>query len=415
MISLLLYNTGLLLYRLALGIAAPFHAKAGKFIRGRKQLFKKMEERLATDPRPKVWIHCASLGEFEQGRPVMEAIRKQYPSLSLVLTFFSPSGYEVKKNDAIADHIFYLPLDSKGNAQRFLDIVQPCCALFVKYEFWYHYLSALYRKNIPAILFSAIFQQRHPFFKWYGGLYRKMLGFYQQLFVQDEASLQLLQGIGVSAVQIAGDTRFDRAARILAQDKTFPAVETFKQDHTLIVAGSTWQEDTALLEQALRLLPAHYKLLIAPHETDEAHIDKVKAAFPGQYCLWTDPPESQARSRVCIVHTVGQLAYLYRYADIVWVGGGFTRSGIHNAIEPAVFGKPLFWGPEYSRYREAAELIAAGAAESLATPDALAAALLHKEALLLMGSKAESYVQSQLGATEKIMRYLSEKCLFRIA
>ncbi len=370
-----------------------------------------MRDQLATDPRPRIWIHCASLGEFEQGRPVMEALRRQYPSFSLVLTFFSPSGYEVRKNDESADHIFYLPLDSRRHAKRFLNLVQPHCALFVKYEFWYHYLATLHRMGIPTILFSAIFQPRQPFFKWYGGLYRKMLLFYQQLFVQDEASVALLERLQVRNVQIAGDTRFDRAARVLEQNKHFPAVEAFGRDSRLIVAGSAWHEDAALLAQALDGLPPVYKLLIAPHNTSEGDIQKIKELFPGKHCLWTDAPELLAQSRVAIVHTVGQLAYLYRYAYAVWVGGGFTRSGIHNAIEPAVFGKPLFWGPTYERYREATELIAAGAARSLDSAKALQQVLGDEKALLQMGSRAVEYVHGQLGATRKVMNYLSEKCL----
>lgn len=341
----------------------------------------------------------------------MEALRQQYSSLSLVLTFFSPSGYEAKKNDGCADHIFYLPLDSKRHARLFLDIVQPRCALFVKYEFWYHYLKTLHKRNIPTILFSAIFQPRHPFFKWYGGLYREMLTLYQQLFVQDEASMRLLERLNIRNVQIAGDTRFDRAARVLDQNKHFPSIETFAKNSKLIIAGSTWHEDAALLAHVLRELPKHYKLLIAPHNTSESDINKVKELFPAKHCLWTDSEERLAESRVAIVHTVGQLSYLYRYASVVWVGGGFTRSGIHNAIEPAVFGKPLFWGPVYARYREATELIAAGAAVSLSQPEALLKALSDENALLQMGNRAANYVQSQLGATEKIMRYISEKCL----
>lgn len=363
------------------------------------------------DKRVKIWIHCASLGEFEQGRPLIEAIKLRYPSLSIVLTFFSPSGYEVKKDFEGADHIFYLPLDSRRNAARFIALVQPCCALFVKYEFWYHYLETMHRKGIPTILVSAIFQERHPFFKWYGSLYRKMLGFYRQVFVQDETSRTLLANIGIGQVQIAGDTRFDRAAKVLELDRFFPALEIFKGDHQLIVAGSNWQEDNELLEKVLHQLPGNYKLLIAPHETDEATISRIRSLFPGESCLWTDEVNSFAKSRVCIVNTVGQLAYLYKYADAVWVGGGFTRSGIHNVIEPAVFGKPVLFGPTYNRYREAVEMIAAGAALSLSSPEVLLATLQDKNALLQMGSKAKQYVGSQLGATDKIMSYLSEKYL----
>ncbi len=411
MINLLLYHTGIFLYGLALRIASPFHAKAQKFIKGRKGLLEKIQEQLAADKRSKVWIHCASLGEFEQGRPVMEALKQQYPALSIVLTFFSPSGYEVKKNFEGADHIFYLPLDSKRNARRFVDLVQPCCALFVKYEFWYHYLSALHRQHIPTVLFSAIFQERHPFFKWYGGLYRKMLGFYQQVFVQDEASRALLETINIRNVQIAGDTRFDRAARVLEQNRSFPALDLFKGDHQLLIAGSNWQEDNELLAKALQRLPSGYKLLIAPHETDEATIARTRALFPNGNCLWTDDENTFAANRVCIVNVIGQLAYLYKYADAVWIGGGFTRSGIHNVIEPAVFGKPVFFGPTYQRYLEAVEMIAAQAALSLDDPGTLCTMLQNKNALLQMGSNAQQYAYNQLGATGKIMHYLSEKCL----
>lgn len=369
---------------------------------------------MAADPKQKIWIHCASLGEFEQGRPVIEAIRERYPDLSIVLTFFSPSGYEVKKNYEGADHVFYLPLDSRRNASLFISIVQPQCALFVKYEFWYHYLHILHRQQIPVVLFSAIFQPRHPFFKWYGSLYRKMLGFYQQIFVQDHASAALLKTIGMDRVQVAGDTRFDRSARVLELDKTFHTIELFKEGSKLIIAGSTWHEDDILLEKTLQLLPDHYKLIIAPHETDEEHISSLQGLFP-ESCLWATDEGTFRKSRVCIIRTVGQLAYLYKYADVVWVGGGFTRSGIHNIIEPAVFGTPVFFGPNYKRYREASEMIAAHAAESLSEPEALAAAIQNENALLLMGSNAREYVTGQLGATARIMVYLSAKCLSSIA
>lgn len=410
MLPLLLYNTGIFLYGAALRLAAPFHRKAGLFVRGRKDIFGKIKVQLATDKRPKVWIHCASLGEFEQGRPLIETIRGQYPGYSIVLTFFSPSGYEVRKYYKEADHIYYLPLDSAGHAERFVALVQPVCALFVKYEFWYHYLRTLHRRGIPAILFSAVFQPRHPFFKWYGGLYRQMLAFYDQIFVQQEASRDLLAQIGITRVQVAGDTRFDRAAGILEQDKSFHTIEIFKEGHKLIVAGSTWHEDELLLEKALHSLPPDYKLLIAPHETDDANISRIQTLFEGESCLWATDESTFRQSRVCIVHTVGQLAYLYKYADVVWVGGGFTRSGIHNIIEPAVFGKPVLFGPNYSRYREAVDMLAEDAAASMSTPKAFTTLLKQEKALSQMGDNAGRYVQRQLGATGKIMGYLSEKC-----
>jgi 3-deoxy-D-manno-octulosonic-acid transferase len=366
------------------------------------------------DNRKKIWVHCASLGEFEQSRPVIEAIKGRYPNISIVLTFFSPSGYEVKKNYQYADHVFYLPLDTRHNAVRFIDLVQPQCALFVKYEFWYHYLYTLHQRNIPTVLFSAIFQPRHPFFKWYGSLYRKMLSFYQQIFVQDEESALLLKQINTDHVQIAGDTRFDRSARVLEMNKTFRTIEIFKGTGKLIIAGSTWPEDEQLLKRTLRSLPDNYKLLIAPHEVDDKHISSIQQLFPDS-CLWATDEESFRESRICIVHTVGQLAYLYKYADIVWVGGGFTRSGIHNIIEPAVFGIPVFFGPHYKRYREATEMIAAGAVQSITNAESFSAAIQQKDALLLMGNNAKKYVMNQVGATNSIVDYLSEKCLASIS
>lgn len=403
-----------MLYRLAIRLAAPFHAKARRFVKGRQGLLQRIAEALEPDTRPRVWMHCASLGEFEQGRPVLEAIRERFPGYSLVLTFFSPSGYEAKKTYAGADHIFYLPVDSRRHAQQFLDLVQPRCALFVKYEFWYHYLDTLRRRQIPTLLFSALFQPRHPFFKWYGGLYREMLRSYRHIFVQDEASRRLLEQIGISQVTVAGDTRFDRAAGVLSQDKSFRSIEVFREGHTLLVAGSTWPGDEQLLAQAFRQLPGYYKLLIAPHEVDEAHISRLLALFPGS-CLWASDEDTYRSSRVCIVHTVGQLAYLYKYADATWIGGGFTRSGIHNVVEPAVFGSPVFFGPVYDRYQEAVEMIQRNAAASVSDARELVAALDNKEALLRMGSNAQEYVQQKLGATKAVMGYLAEKCLPSIA
>lgn len=392
-------------------LAAFFNAKAKLFVQGRKNILKHIETKLSTDKRQKVWVHCASLGEFEQGRPIIEAIKTQYPQYSIVLTFFSPSGFEVKKNYEFADHIFYLPLDSKSNAGQFVSLVNPVCVLFVKYEFWYHYLRVLHERNIPAILFSSIFQSRHPFFKWYGSLYRKMLDWYAQIFVQDAASAKLLYDIHVRNVQIAGDTRFDRSAKVLEMDKSFRTIEVFKENHKLIVAGSTWIDDEVLLRKTLKALPREYKLLLAPHEINDVNISRIQTLFPGESCLWAADEGEFRISRVCIIHTVGQLSYLYKYADIVWIGGGFTRSGIHNVIEPAVFGKPIFFGPGYERYREAVEMIAINAAKSVTHANDFAHAILdNKNALLQLSNNAKMYVMAQLGATKRIMDYLAEKC-----
>lgn len=409
---LLLYNLGLLLYSLALRVVSPFHPKARKFIEGRKGIFEKIAATLASEKRERIWIHCASLGEFEQGRPLMEMIKAQHPETCIILTFFSPSGYEAQQHYPFADHVFYLPLDSAAHARRFIRIVQPACALFVKYEFWYHYLKALSGQQIPVILFSAIFQERHPFFKWYGNLHRRMLHYYSRIFVQDQDSLILLERIGITSATIAGDTRFDRAAKILDTPKNYDQVAAFKGQGKLLIAGSTWTDDEVLLQQALTQLPADYKLLIAPHETDDKHIKAILSLFGDEAICWDAPAHDVAGKRVCIVNSIGHLSYLYRYADVVWVGGGFTKSGIHNIIEPAVYGLPVLFGPNYSRYREATDMIAREAVFSIVDASGIVKRLSDEKALSLLGRNARLYVQEQLGATATIMDYLAEKYWF---
>lgn len=356
-------------------------------------------------------MHCASLGEFEQGRPVLEAIREQYPGYALLLTFFSPSGYELRKKYPGVDFVFYLPVDSPYSAKSFLDIVQPELALFVKYEFWYYYLSALKKRHIPAVLFSAYFQADQPFFKFYGGLYRKMLGCYQQIFVQDKSSRELLAQIGVRQVQIAGDTRFDRASKVRGTLKPFPGVVTFKQKYRLLVAGSTWPEDEALLKDALAELWAQkFKVLLVPHEVDDANIRRILDLFGHEACLWNEQDAVLIQKQVAVVNTVGQLSHLYQYADVAWIGGGFGK-GIHNILEPAVFGIPVFFGPKFRRFREAVDMLALHAVGHVPGSKEMVRILKDEAALKKMGMNAQSYVHTQLGATRKIMDYLSLKCL----
>ena len=407
---LFFYNLSLRLYVLMLRLAALFYPKAKYFIAGRKDWRHRLKQAVAKEQRPVVWMHCASLGEFEQGRPVLEAIRAQYPGYALLLTFFSPSGYELRKNYSGADMVFYLPVDSRSAAKSFLDIAQPELALFVKYEFWYYYLQTLKKRQIPTILFSAYFQANQPFFKFYGGLYRRMLSCYQQIFVQDESSLKLLAQINVRQVQIAGDTRFDRASKVLADLKPFPDVVTFKQQGKLLLAGSTWPEDEALLKSALPALSAaNYKILLVPHEVGEVHIRRIMNLFGEAACLWDDAGLLQDKT-VAVVNTVGHLSYLYQYADVAWIGGGFGK-GIHNILEPAVFGIPVFFGPKFQRFREAVDMIALKAVASASEAGELVVALKDDIALKTMGTNATNYVHTQLGATQKIIGYLSLKCL----
>jgi 3-deoxy-D-manno-octulosonic-acid transferase len=390
-------------------LAALFNPKARLFLAGRRRIFQSIQNALDGERRPLIWMHCASLGEFEQGRPVIEALKRKHPEYAIFLTFFSPSGYETKKNDPLADYVFYLPFDSHQNARRLIRLLQPALALFVKYEFWFHYLKALYHNHVPVILFSAYIQRNQPFFKWYGGIYRKMLGFYKQIFVQDRESLISLSELGIGSVQIAGDTRFDRAGKVLADPRSFPNVVAFKGNKKLIIAGSSWPEDERLLKAALTRLP-DFKLLIVPHETDIKNCSRIRDLFAPDACFWDVEKELLSSKKVAIVNGVGQLAFLYRYADIVWIGGGFGR-GIHNIIEPAVYGVPVFFGPAYQRFREARELLSENAVQTLDTADAFVGATQDAAELRNMSAKAKKYVQLQLGATDKIIHYLEAKCL----
>lgn len=396
---------------LILRIVALFHPKAKYFIAGRKNWRRRLQKVFEKEERPIIWMHCASLGEFEQGRPVLETIRERFPGYALLLTFFSPSGYELRKNYSGADMVFYLPVDSRRSAKAFLDIVQPELALFVKYEFWYYYLQALKKRQIPTILFSAYFQANQPFFKFYGGLYRRMLSCYQQIFVQDDNSQKLLAQINVHQVQIAGDTRFDRASKVLASLKPFPNVLAFKQECRLLVAGSTWPEDEALLKRALPALSENnYKILLVPHEVGEANIRRVMNLFGAEACLWHDADGALEQKKVAVVDSVGHLSYLYQYADVAWIGGGFGK-GIHNILEPAVFGIPVFFGPKFQRFREAVDMIALKAVAQVSDGKELTDFIQDNVGLKTMGTNAAGYVHAQLGATEKIISYLSLKCL----
>lgn len=356
---LLIYQLFLFLYRSGIHIAARFNPKAALWGNGRKGLLAHIKATVLPDERH-IWMHCASLGEFEQGRPVLEAFRLQYPGHKIVLTFFSPSGYEVRKDYDGADHVFYLPMDGRRAASQFLDAIDPELVVFVKYEFWYYYLNEIKKRQIPALLISAAFRKDQAFFKWYGGFFRQILRSFSYLLVQDDASKTLLAGIGIREnVQVAGDTRFDRVAAIAQHAKVLPEIAAFRGDHQLLIAGSTWPADEQALKQALAALPANWKVVIAPHEIDKAHISQVQALFGEAavlYSQWKTVAVPDA-VRVLIIDNIGMLSSLYRYGDIAFVGGGFNKSGIHNVLEPAVFGTPVIIGPVYKKFVEALLLV----------------------------------------------------------
>ncbi|WP_298741696.1 glycosyltransferase N-terminal domain-containing protein [uncultured Chitinophaga sp.] len=423
MVETFIYNIGIRLYQAGVNIAAATgNRKARLWLEGRKGWAARMKRELEGETGPLVWVHAASLGEFEQGRPVMEALRKQYPGYRLLLTFYSPSGYEVRKDYKGADHVFYLPLDTPGNARQFLDIVRPSLAIFIKYEFWYHFMTGLYKRQIPFVLISAIFREDQVFFKWHGGLFRRLLRLLSHIFVQNESSRQLLQQIDIEHVTVSGDTRFDRVWALAHEAVELPLVKQFVGNKRTIVAGSTWASDeSALAAWWAGHYEADRRLIIAPHEVNEPHIRKLLDLFPGavRYSelggarVEHNGYEGEHPGTVLIIDNVGMLSSLYRYACVTYIGGGFDPGGIHNILEPATFGKPIVFGPVYDKYAEAVELLASGGAVSVPNDPALAQQM---EELLLddtlctrTGDVASKYVADNKGATDRILSYIQEK------
>lgn len=348
-----LYNLSIYLYSILIKLASPFNQKASQILKGRQRVFKELPNKINHES-PIIWIHCASLGEFEQGRPLIEAIKKQYPTYQIFLTFFSPSGYEIRKNYELADYVCYLPSDTKANARKLIELVNPEIVFFVKYEFWFHYIKELKKRNIPLYLISSIFRENQLFFKnipW-GKWYRKMLVDFEHFFVQDKKSVELLNSIGLNNVTKAGDTRFDRVAEIAQNRKVIPLVEKFKHQHQLVVAGSTWKPDEELLIEYIHTHP-DIKFIIAPHETKRVNIDRLINLLKTPVVCYTEANEEAVENyQVLIVDTIGLLSSIYQYADLAYIGGGFGV-GIHNTLEAAIFGMPIIFGPNYLRFNEA--------------------------------------------------------------
>lgn len=416
-----LYNLGIRLYGVAVRLAAVGDIKARQWVRGRRGLLEKIRQELPPGGE-RVWIHCSSLGEFEQGRTIIEGIRSAYPSVRIVLTFFSPSGYEVRKNYPGADNIFYLPADTPDNALAFMESVRPSLALFIKYEFWYHYLMALHTRRIPALLVSSVFREEQPFFKWYGALFRELLRSFDHIFVQEAHSAELLKGAGILQVSVAGDTRFDRVMEVASAARSFPAVERFTSGNKVLVAGSTWQEDEKILAEFCRERLELTQLIIAPHEVDEEHLRWIELLFEGESIRYSRLEETDrdiVRSRqVLLVDNIGMLSSLYRYGFAAYIGGGFSRDGIHNVLEAAVFGMPVFFGPNYEKYREAADLIRKGAAfpfDNLEEFTRQFDAMTEQEVLQAASKTAGDYVRSHTGATRSVLDYIAEKRFFTMA
>lgn len=411
LVSLLLYDTALWLYATAINIYSLFNKKAKQWIDGRKNLLKQIEERIKPEDKI-IWVHCASVGEFEQGRTVLEMLREKYPQYKICLTFFSPSGYALRRRFAGADYIFYLPLDSKHNASEFIRITNPHLVIFVKYEFWYHYLNELHKRKIPVLLISAIFRKDQLFFRWYGTGFRTLLHWYKQIFVQDEKSFKLLQKFRISNVTLSSDTRFDRVSIIASQVTSIPAIELFKGESKIIIGGSTWQKDEELLIRYINENKnAELKFIIVPHEIDRANIHSIQQKIQTTSVVFSKVNKQTALlSNVLIVDKVGILSALYYYAHIAYIGGGFGR-GIHNILEAAVFGAPVIFGPNYKKFKEATDLIRLKSGFSVNDYNGFTAIinkLMTTGELYTQSSEGcKEYVDANTGATKQIATYLS--------
>lgn len=400
---LFLYNSGIFLYNLLVKVFSLFNSKAKLFQEGRQNIFSVIESQINRESKH-IWFHFASLGEFEQGRPLLERIKADHPDEQIVVTFFSPSGYEIRKNYALAAGVFYLPLDTRKNAERFIELIHPKLAVFTKYEFWHHYYQTLDAQGVPLFLISGIFRSEQHFFKWYGGFYRRMLGHVTHFFVQNEESKALLAGIGIDRVSLAGDTRFDRVFEHTLSAKKFPIVDAFCGDSQVLVAGSTWPADEDILGTFTER-HADWKLILAPHEIGESHIQQIQRIFPAavRYSIW-DPTLNSAQ--VLIIDNIGLLSSLYPYGKLAYIGGGFG-AGIHNTLEAAAFGKALLFGPRYDKFQEAKDLINLGAAISVRDAATFELAFSQLSGNQEAGEKAYGYVLKKKGATPTIMAALA--------
>ena len=414
--TIIFYNIFLLFFRAGIRIASLWNNKANQWLAGRKNIFEILNSELSTNKSKLIWIHCSSLGEFEQGRPVIESFKTNFPNSKLLITFFSPSGYEIRKEYKVADWVFYLPMDSPLNAKKFFDIINPSLVVFVKYDFWYYYLTECKKRNIPLLMISAIFREEQPFFKWYGSFHRKMLSCFTYIFVQDENSETLLNSIDINNVLKTGDTRFDRVTDIAANFQSIEIIEKFCGNSKVLVAGSTWPEDEKIIKEGIATNP-DIKLIIAPHEVNEKHLDEIKNLFPDAvFFSQLMTHDSQiVNKKIMIIDNIGMLSRLYHYATVAYVGGGFNK-GIHNTLEAVVYGKPVIFGPEYKKFKEAVELVRTGSGISITNT-----ADLSKQLETLLKSKDQyemkcknsfEFVQQRKGATKRIINYIQENRLF---
>jgi len=409
-----LYNLLVHFVGFLLKIVALFNPKMKLFVDGRKNVFENIKQKISSNDKT-IWFHAASLGEFEQGIPVMEKIKIKFPNHKIIVTFFSPSGFEVRKNNIIADLTIYLPLDTQQNAKQFLNLVHPELVFFIKYEYWPNYLNELKKRQIKTYLISGILRKNQVFFKWYGGFYRKCLTAFDFFFVQNESSKKLLQSLGFQNVKISGDTRFDRVVSILERDNSLDFIEEFKNNTTTIVIGSSWPKDEELLVNFINNSAENVKFIIAPHNIKSEQISELQKSITKKSILFSDSVQtlhatSLQEYNVFIINTIGILTKIYNYADIAYVGGGFGNPGVHNILEPATFGIPIVIGPNYSHFAEATALVNMEGCVSISNQNELnetfSTLLSNEDIRHEKGHICSTFVQMNKGATDVILNHL---------
>lgn len=405
---MIFYLFGIKIFYFLMLIASLFNSKAKLWLIGRKGIINKLKSEI--NPQEKLaWFHCASLGEFEQGRALIESFKENHKDYKILVTFFSPSGYEVRKDYDKADYVYYLPLDTPKNAKQFLDAVNPSAIFFIKYEFWYFFLREIGKRQIPLYLVSGIFRKNQRFFKTYAVQSRKMLKNFTHFFVQNKESQKLLQSINFDNVTVSGDTRFDRVYTLAQQAKNLSLIEKFKADKTTLVAGSTWKPDEEIIVKYINENPQKFKLIIAPHEIHKENINRLINSFRKETRIlrYSEANEDNIlNADVLIIDSIGLLSSLYKYANIAYIGGGFGK-GIHNTLEAATFGLPIIFGPNYLKFQEAKDLISIGAANSIDSGiklnNLLDSLLVNNDEMLRKGNSSAAYILKQKGATDKII------------
>jgi 3-deoxy-D-manno-octulosonic-acid transferase len=406
-----IYNLLTIIAGQALKIVALFSPKIRLFTEGRKTVFKTLKQKIAPGDKT-IWFHAASLGEYEQGLPVMEKVKAMYPGHKIIVTFFSPSGYEVRKNTKAADAVVYLPLDTLANAKKFVEMAHPDMVFFIKYEFWPNYLNELKKAGLPVYLISGLFREKQVFFKWYGGFYRKALTTFSHFFVQYESSKLLLQKIGFTNVTISGDTRYDRVSEILERDNTLPFIEEFIDGKTTVVFGSSWPKDESMFTDFINRSEGA-KFIIAPHTIGPDHINAIKGSITKKTVLFSEKEgKNLAGYDVFIIDTIGLLTRIYSYADLAYVGGGFGTSGLHNILEPAAFGVPIIIGPNHQKFPEAVALVHMGGCiavkDKQEMEDALSSLLHNDDYREETGHIAGTFVSMNRGALNTILKHIKD-------